>query len=1315
MMLFVSMVVGLSLWVGPPTELCDSNSGEFELMFRQTVRTNRSTSSADWNWHSYNSDNNSRSQYSCLDQLHLYRLEGSAKFVFRLAWPSPDYHVPTSIIWSQTSNPIETEVVTGFDLVENISKSAQIPFTGLALSNSRFAFLDGNSRQPWWYYAIGVTQYFLGVLGNQGIPAFDRVAATSVELHVLKCHPPTTSPTTTPTSSPSLDGVAVSPGCTLGGQSLMNLAGKIPADIIAWWPLDVSWCDARGNDHSLTSTVTEFTATLSQPPASTTGYSPNGSATGATSTSLSDPPVNFTTGLTIEGWVLGSHGGRGNKIFGWGDGAWGTPNLLVYNSYGFVFLRAGTTGDTLVMRYPRLLYDNCWHHIAVVVEPNWGNGVPVWFYVDGANVTFGATMDRSPDGSEAFGALSADTAMFGEEFEINVGTDPTQLADEVVLWNRPLSSAEVEDRATPTYGGACPSSAPTPAPVSHGRCTEPEMPLALNATLIVRVLSERLITIVTDPTAYINSEIQSRCGSRLSATEKTHGGVFPRPWQISYEYTYAAKEIIDEVRPPMLLNLSTDTGGFVVNNVALTPELHIQSHSLWPNAAREFRVQRVAAGDASEELMVTAAEVQFFSYVELATPLSSGRYRVSNAWGNTVEFTFDELTTVSWALKINQAGYPCVGPKMAYLGSWLGPAGSMNVSSWIGKSFTIRNSSDVVVFTSTIEFRANDTNADPSKEYTLTGETLLQLDFTNLTTPGEYHVQVDRLGISWSFPIGVTAVGNAFRTHIRGLFHQRCGINLTNEFTSWTRNDVHQTFRGGHPPLAEDYRDNTESGWGFMDENGSFPVFGITFDVVAAMATDEALPHVTGGWHDAGDFDRRLDHFAIVMNLVTTYLMYPSNFQDGQQTIPESSNGIPDIMDEAAWGIDVWLRAQEDDGRSNAWIEATSHPLTSDPGVDHQRYYTSMATRESTLIYCRHAALLARGYLEAGASQQAETYIESAERAFWFGVRTDIRVAFNYTTAAGLQVFWKEREVVRANHVLYAASELWLATRNTTYYDILATPTIADALQAEVNNAHWQRHQKIGLMTFAMSDPTDFPTGWKQQCFNRIVSQANEFLAHQNLNPYRKTWYSPTHKYFTLGAWGTNGWNHIRWFTSAYRLTGSEVYRSAALHGASWMHGANPQGRPYTTGIGSTRLSTLLHLPSFLRRDTEPVPGLTIFGNIGSIASGVVDMVYGLYAAARNDGYAGSQLPQLPPPWNNSTIYATADDVRALLHVKVPWWRRLHMLEAQNVPVTETVVVDSGDAVAVLGALMGVGYTHDNSLETPKTKEQLVDGWFIQP
>lgn len=61
----------------------------------------------------------------------------------------------------------------------------------------------------------------------------------------------------------------------------------------------------------------------------------------------------------------------------------------------------------------------------------------------------------------------------------------------------------------------------------------------------------------------------------------------------------------------------------------------------------------------------------------------------------------------------------------------------------------------------------------------------------------------------------------------------------------------------------------------------------------------------SGGHHDAGDYNPR-SHIDVAQSLLDAYELKPGNFYDRQLSVPERSNSIPDIVDEAMWAARVW-------------------------------------------------------------------------------------------------------------------------------------------------------------------------------------------------------------------------------------------------------------------------------------------------------------------------------------------------------------------------------------------------------------------------
>ena len=69
-----------------------------------------------------------------------------------------------------------------------------------------------------------------------------------------------------------------------------------------------------------------------------------------------------------------------------------------------------------------------------------------------------------------------------------------------------------------------------------------------------------------------------------------------------------------------------------------------------------------------------------------------------------------------------------------------------------------------------------------------------------------------------------------------------------------------------------------------------------------------------GGWFDAGDLNKYVPYLeATLFDLLWAYELNPRAFGD-DTNIPESGNGVPDLLDEVKWELDWLLKMQDTDG-----------------------------------------------------------------------------------------------------------------------------------------------------------------------------------------------------------------------------------------------------------------------------------------------------------------------------------------------------------------------------------------------------------------
>ena len=101
-----------------------------------------------------------------------------------------------------------------------------------------------------------------------------------------------------------------------------------------------------------------------------------------------------------------------------------------------------------------------------------------------------------------------------------------------------------------------------------------------------------------------------------------------------------------------------------------------------------------------------------------------------------------------------------------------------------------------------------------------------------------------------------------------------------------------------------------------------------------------------GGWYDAGDLNKYTSWTAgYVETLLRAYAENPTIWTDDYD-IPESGNGIPDVLDEAKWGLDFLVRMQSTDG---SVLSIVGEPAASPPSAATGQSLYGPANTSATL------------------------------------------------------------------------------------------------------------------------------------------------------------------------------------------------------------------------------------------------------------------------------------------------------------------------------------------------------------------------------
>lgn len=512
----------------------------------------------------------------------------------------------------------------------------------------------------------------------------------------------------------------------------------------------------------------------------------------------------------------------------------------------------------------------------------------------------------------------------------------------------------------------------------------------------------------------------------------------------------------------------------------------------------------------------------------------------------TTSFTWDPRSSASPAIKVNQVGYAAKAQtRSAYLGWWAGDLGTIAFDDCTAFQVVSAENGEVV-HEGGIVFA----DRDP-----LSGEKPGILDLSAIG-PGSYRILVPGVGSSFPFRIGSGAERElAFHTQ-RAFFHQRAGFELDREFTDF--------------PRPASHLDAYESG--YMVGNPAY-----------TPKPDEAIRRFQGGYHDAGDDDVFTYHLRATAQMLHIYALHPQAFGDGDLKIPESGNGIPDVLDESAWALRFFLDHQRPDGaiplgrgHDQDWIRDYERKHGSRPAFGILPERNTSAT-EFAAVAALHARLI-RPFDASAAAR----HLKAAERSFAWAMSHPI--AEDTDRGDALFRIWAGAELLAANGS---------STLGKTVTDLVAA--------GHLSSSHWSLAWMQGMAEWAYLcvDADQSDEALKEQMKRRFLDRADRWVTDLASHPYAMSWSGKG----DLGWGNGNGGGHYGYYLAlAHALTGEQRYLDAASRNADFQLGVNPLSRCFITGLGhrpplNPQLNPLLYTRP--KKLGATVPGISIYGLSG--------------------------------------------------------------------------------------------------------------------
>ncbi len=443
-------------------------------------------------------------------------------------------------------------------------------------------------------------------------------------------------------------------------------------------------------------------------------------------------------------------------------------------------------------------------------------------------------------------------------------------------------------------------------------------------------------------------------------------------------------------------------------------------------------------------------------------------------------------------------------------------------------------------------------------------------DFSNFTATGVYVVVIPELGYSWPFEISAAVHEPLAKSSLKAFYFNRMSTPLPWEYAGkWAR-------PAGHPD---------------------------SHVMVHASASAENRPEGTiisapKGWYDAGDYNKYVVNSGITMGTMLSALEdFPEYYKNLAVNIPETGNGMPDILNELLWNLRWMIRMQDpyDGGVYHKLTTANFEGRLMPAEAVNQRYVVQKSTAAAlnfTAVLAQASRIL-REY-ENIVPGLADSCINAAVYAWEWAVENP-------------QIYYRQNDMNRqydpdivtgaygdgnvTDEFMWAATELFITTGDEKYFrSVNLFPDTAMPIPS------WNQVRLLAYYSLLRKedDLPKFASGNIEIIKIRLERLANELIEDLGSRPYHAVMGSSPRDF----VWGSNSVaaNQGIALINAYLSTGNRRYLDGALHNLDYLAGRNATGYSFVTGHGHRTPMHIHHRPSDADPLPDPVPGLLAGG-----------------------------------------------------------------------------------------------------------------------
>lgn len=465
-------------------------------------------------------------------------------------------------------------------------------------------------------------------------------------------------------------------------------------------------------------------------------------------------------------------------------------------------------------------------------------------------------------------------------------------------------------------------------------------------------------------------------------------------------------------------------------------------------------------------------------------------------------------------------------------------------------------------------------------------------DFSDLDEAGSYKVVSGKGEESYPFTIGDDVYGAAFGNVVRMFYLQRCGQELSEEYAG----------EFNHPVCH-----NTEA-----------VIYG----------TDKKI-EVSGGWHDAGDYGRYVVPGAkAAADLMLAYEKNPEAFSD-DMGIPESGNGVSDLLDEVRYELSWMLKMQNtENGGVYHKVTCEVFPETVMPQEETAELIVSPVSNTATGDFAAVMAMASRVYKDVDADF-AKQCVEAAEKAWRYLEEHKSDGGFKNP---GNVVTGEYPDETCTDEIFWAAAELCKATDDVIYLEAVKD------VYADVKNLGglgWADVAGYGAYAVLTSKALALDSSnFEQELKEAFLKEADRVISVAESNPYM------VQKEQTY-EWGSNMGiaNSGMLLCLANEIESANQYVESAKNHLNYIFGVNATGYCFVTGEGTLSPENPHHRPS--QALSKAMAGMLVGGPDSNLEDPYAKAVLADTPAAKCyvDNVQSYSCNEVTIYWNSPLVY----------------------------------------------------------------------------